>query len=113
MKKLGITLVAAAGMFMFTQNVQAQVEEPEEIEQIETVEEAQEKKDDYKAVDVLALPQAVKDAVMTDMNGAVAEEAWVKEKDGKSVYKLALNTDGVKTKAYIDQEGNWIEKKDK
>jgi hypothetical protein len=112
MKKLGLTLMAAAGMFLFTQNAQAQVEEPEEMEQIEAMEEVQQK-DDYKEVDVLALPQAVKDAVMTDMNGAVAEEAWVKEKDGKSVYKLALNVDGEKKKAYIDSEGNWIENEDK
>ncbi len=113
MKKLGLTLVAAAGMFLFTQNAQAQVEEPEEMEEIEAIEETQEKKDEFKAVDVLALPQTVKDAIMTDLNGAVAEEAWVKEKDGKTVYKLALNTDGEKTKAYIDKEGNWIEKEDK
>ena len=111
MKKLGLTLMAAVGMFLFTQTAQAQVAETEEMEQ--TKAETQEKKDDFKEVDVLALPQAVKDAVMTDMNGAVAEEAWVKEKDGKTVYKLALNTEGEKTKAYIDQEGNWIEKEDK
>ncbi|WP_037317583.1 hypothetical protein [Salegentibacter sp. Hel_I_6] len=110
MKKLGLTLMAAAGMFLFTQNAQAQGEEPEEMEQTEAMEEAQEKKDDYKQIDVVALPQSVKDAIMTDLNGAVAEEAWVKEKDGKTVYKLSLNTEGEKTKAYIDKEGNWIEK---
>ncbi|MBZ9631066.1 hypothetical protein LB465_09765 [Salegentibacter sp. LM13S] len=109
MKKLGLTLMAAAGMFLFSQNAQAQVEEPEEMEQIEGVEEAQEEIDEFVEVDVLVLPQAIKDAIMTDLNGAVAEEAWVKEKDGKSVYKLALNVDGDKKKAYIDREGNWIE----
>jgi len=113
MKKLGLTLMAAAGMFLFTQNAQAQGEEPEEMEQTEAMEEAQEKKDDYKQIDVVALPQSVKDAIMTDLNGAVAEEAWVKEKEGKTVYKLSLNTEGEKTKAYIDKEGNWIEKEDK
>lgn len=112
MKKLGLTLMAAAGMFLFTQTAQAQVEEPEEIEHTEAIE-AQETQDEFKSLDILALPQAVKDAVMTDMDGAVTEEAWVKEKDGKTVYKLSLNTDGEKTKAYIDQEGNWIEKDDK
>lgn len=113
MKKLGLTLIAAAGMFLFSQNAQAQVEEPEEMEQTEAAEEAQEVKDDFKKLDVLALPQAVKDAVMTDMNGAFAEEAWVKEEDGKNVYKLALNVDGEKKMAFIDKEGNWIEKEDK
>lgn len=113
MKKLGLTLMVAAGMFLFTQNAQAQVEEPEEMEQTETMEKVQEMKDDFKQIDVVALPQSVKDAIMTDLNGAVAEEAWVKEKDGKTVYKLTLNTEGEKTKAYIDKEGNWIEKEDK
>ena len=62
---------------------------------------------------MLVLPQAIKDAIMTDLNGAVAEEAWVKEKEGKKIYKLSLNVDGEKEKAYIDHEGNWIEKEEK
>lgn len=113
MKKLGLTLMAATGMFLFSQNAQAQVEETEEMEQAETMEKMQEKKDDFIKLDVLALPQPIKDAILTDMNGAVAEEAWVKEKDGKNLYKLSLNVDGEKKKAYIDQHGNWVEKEDK
>ncbi|WP_289023496.1 hypothetical protein [uncultured Salegentibacter sp.] len=113
MKKLGLSLMAAGGMFLFSQNVQAQVENPEKMEQMEDEEEVQEVQEDYKKVDVLVLPQAIKDAIMTDLNGAVAEEAWVKEKDGKQIYKLSLNVDGEKQKAYIDKDGNWIKKEDK
>ncbi|TDN95560.1 hypothetical protein DET49_101158 [Salegentibacter sp. 24] len=113
MKKLGITLIAVAGMFLFSQNAKAQVEDPEEMESMEAVEEIQEEIDEFVEVDVVALPQAVKDAVMTDMNGVMPEEAWVKEEDGKSIYKLVVNVDGEKEKVYIDSEGNWIEKEDK
>lgn len=105
MKRLGITLVAAAGMFLFSQNVQAQVEEIEETESTEEISQEQE----YKEVDVLALPQAVKDAVMTDMTGATTEKAWVKEEEGTTTYKLSLVVEGEKKEAFIDEEGNWIE----
>ncbi|MGY5846274.1 hypothetical protein ACW6QP_02550 [Salegentibacter sp. HM20] len=110
MKKLGLSLMAAAGMLLATQTMQAQTEG--EIEEVNaTVEtEAKSMQDDYTEVDVVTLPQAIKDAVMTDYNGAVTEEAWMKEKDGKVVYKLKLNVNGETEKAYIDQDGNWIDK---
>ena len=102
--------MAAAGMLLATQTMQAQTEG--EIEEVNaTVEtEAKSMQDDYTEVDVVTLPQAIKDAVMTDYNGAVTEEAWMKEKDGKVVYKLKLNVNGETEKAYIDQDGNWIDK---
>lgn len=109
MKKLGLTLMAAAGMFFITQTASAQTEGEVTEANVEAQEQMQEK-DDFTAIDVVALPQAIKDAVMTDYYGAVTEEAWVKEKDGKTKYKLHLNVDGEKKEAYIDQEGNWIDK---
>lgn len=111
MKKLGLSLIAAAGMFFFTQNINAQVE-PEE-QGLETAQEAQQQHPEFREVDVVALPQAVKDAVMSDHTGATTEQAWVKQKDGKTVYKLSLNSEGQKEKLYIDAEGNWIDKDDK
>ncbi|WP_372917329.1 hypothetical protein [Salegentibacter sp.] len=111
MKKLGLSLIAAAAMFFFTENVNAQVE-GEVHTDVEMEAHAQEKSD-FKEIDVVALPQAVKDAVMTDFNGAVTEEAWVKEKEGKKMYKLSLNVEGEKKKVYADEDGNWIDKKDK
>jgi len=113
MKKPGLTLIVAAGMLMINQNVRAQVEEPQEVEQTEVVEKTKQENDDFIKLDVLALPQAIKDAIMTDMDGTYPEEAWVKEKDGKNIYKLVLNVNGEKKMAYIDKEGNWIEEEDK
>jgi len=112
MKRLGLTLVAAAGMFLFSQNAQAQVEEEtREMEQMEAQKDTLQQ-NEFKRVDILALPQAVKDAVMTDMNGAVTDEAWVKEEEGKMIYKLNLSVEGGKKEAYIDEEGNWIEEEE-
>lgn len=136
MKKLGLTLIAAAGMFFITEGATAQVEQETQNDQTtqqnqeqqtqdqQTQEQeaqeqqtqgqqtqSQQKQDrDFEEVDVVALPQDVKDAVMTDYSGAVTEEAWVKEKDGKTVYKLSLNADGEKQKVFADAEGNWIDK---
>ncbi len=115
MKKLGLSLMAAAAMFFVTENMSAQTEE--EVEEVnETHMEAtvsEEKSQDFEEIDVVALPQAIKDAVMTDFNGATTEEAWVKEKEDKKMYKLHLNVDGEKKKVYADAEGNWIDKEKK
>ncbi|MGM0932020.1 MAG: hypothetical protein ACQEWD_01100 [Bacteroidota bacterium] len=111
MKKLGLSLLAVTAMFFYTENVNAQVDG--DVDANVEVEAHAQEKTDFKEIDVLALPQPVKDAVMTDFNGAVTEEAWVKEKDGKTMYKLSLNVEGEKKKVYIDQDGNWIDKKDK
>ncbi|HEY9184846.1 MAG TPA: hypothetical protein VIM94_05960 [Salegentibacter sp.] len=111
MRKLGLSLLAVTAMFFYTENINAQVEDEVEAE-VEVEAHAQQKMD-FKEIDILALPQAVKDAVMTDFNGAVTEEAWVKEKDGKKMYKLSLNVEGEKKKVYVDQDGNWIDKEDK
>ncbi|MGY5849102.1 hypothetical protein [Salegentibacter sp. F14] len=111
MKKLGLSLLAVTAMFFYTENANAQVEG--EVEANTQVEAHAQQQKDFQEIDVVALPQPVKDAVMTDFNGAVTEEAWVKEKDGKTVYKLSLNVEGEKKKVYADQDGNWIDKDDK
>lgn len=111
MKKLGLSLLAVTAMFFYTENINAQVEG--EVDANVEVEAQAQEKPDFVEIDVVALPQSVKDAVMTDFNGAVTEEAWVKEKDGKTMYKLSLNVEGEKKKVYIDQDGNWIDKEDK
>lgn len=107
MKKLGLSLIAAAGMFFFSTNVQAQTE-TEVTTEVQTTAQAQE---DWASVDVAALPQAVKDAVMNDYTGATTEEAWSKQKDGKTIYKLSLNVNGETKTVYADQDGNWIQMK--
>ena len=108
MKKFVLSMMTVGAMFFATNNIQAQVEEVEEIEEMEM----EVAKEEFFAIDVMELPQAVKDAVMTDYNGAVASEAWVKTKDEMKVYKLKLDVDGETEKVYIDQDGKWLEKDD-
>ncbi|SDR98775.1 hypothetical protein [Christiangramia echinicola] len=108
MKKFALSIMTIGAMFFGTQNIQAQVEEEIEVET--EMEVAQE---EFASVDVAELPQAVKDALATDYNGAVASEAWMKSKDDKKVYKLKLDVKGETKKVYIDQDGKWLEKEDK
>lgn len=107
MKKFVLSMMTMGAMFFATQNTQAQVEEIEEIETEIEVEQ-----EEFASLDVMELPQAVKDALMTDYNGAVASEAWVKNKGDKKVYKLKLDVKGETEKVYIDQDGKWLEKDD-
>ncbi len=69
--------------------------------------------DDFEEIDVTALPAAINEAIARDFAGATAQEAWVKEKDNKQVYKIKLNVAGEEKKVYADAEGNWIDMKDK
>lgn len=109
MKKLVLSMMTIGAMFFATNNLQAQVEE---VEEIETEVEMEVEQEEFASVEVMALPQAVKDAVMTDYDGAVTSEAWVKSKDDAKVYKLKLDVKGETEKVFIDQDGNWLEKDD-
>lgn len=110
MKKLVLTF-AAIGLF-FT-GVQAQVAETTTTTTEVTTQTVVSEEDDYVKIELVELPAAVTTAITRDFAGATAQEAWVKEKDGKVVYKLKVNVDGEDKKLYADAEGNWIEKKDK
>lgn len=111
--------MAIFGMFLVTQNLQAQETDADTQTDVEVDDNAVEMdadvetqsavQQDYQSIDVVALPQAVKDAVMTDFDGAVTEEAWVKEKDGTKTYKLSLSIDGDTKIVYADEKGNWVE----
>jgi len=109
MKKLVLTF-AAIGLF-FT-GVQAQVAETTTTTEV-TTQAVVSENDDFEKIEVAELPAAVTTAITRDHAGATTQEAWVKEKDGKVVYKLKLNVDGEEKKLYSDAEGNWIDKKDK
>ncbi|CAM4181767.1 hypothetical protein [Gillisia limnaea] len=111
MKKLGLTF-AALGLF-FATTAQAQ-EGSEANAQVSTeVEVAVEAQYEYEKIEASALPAAVTQAIETDFAGAVAKEVWVKEKEGKKVYKIKLDLNGEEKKVYVDAEGNWIKKEDK
>lgn len=109
MKKIGLTF-AAIGLF-FAATAQAQ-----EVEVTTTTTEVTEvavQQDDFKKIDVLELPEAVTSAIATDFEGATTKEAYVKEKDGKLIYKIKLDVNGIEKKVYTDADGNWIKKEDK
>jgi len=111
MKKLGLTF-AAIGLFFATA---AQAQEVEETATAETtmVTEVAVQQDDFKMIDVSELPEAVTAAIATDFQGATTKEAYVKEKEGKMIYKIKLDVNGVEKKVYADADGNWIKKEDK
>lgn len=106
MKKLGLTLAAIG--FFFATTTQAQETETTTEMQTETTTSVQK---DYEKVEVSELPAAVSTALSTDYSGSQVEEAWVKEKEDKRVYKLKLS--GQDEAVYADAEGNWIDKDDK
>ncbi len=110
MKKLVLTFAAIGLFFTGTQAQEVAEIQTENPAQMETVAIAE---DDYEEITIAQIPVAVTEAVMRDFAGAVTQEAWVKEKDNKKVYKLKLNVNGEEKKVYADAEGNWIDKKDK
>ncbi|MFN4761823.1 hypothetical protein ACKGJN_01760 [Gillisia sp. Q332] len=108
MKKLGLTF-AAIGLF-FATTTQAQEENEASAEVLTEVEVAVAVQDEYTKLDVAELPAAITLAIETDFAGATAKEVWVKEEEGKKVYKIKLDVNGEEKKVYADAEGNWIKK---
>ena len=113
MKKL-ILSFAAIGLFFTTTQAQvvAETTTTTEVTTNEVTTEV-EVQDDFTQIEVVELPAAVTAAITRDFAGAVTQEAWVKEKDGKVVYKIKVEVNGEKQKLYADAEGNWIEKEKK
>lgn len=109
MKKFMLSIAAIA--FLFTINTQAQVYTNSSSE--EPFKEVVKTNEDYEEIEVSELPAAVTESITRDFVEATTTEAWVKEKDGKSIYKIKLDINGEEKKLYSDAEGNWIDKDDK
>lgn len=109
MKKLILTF-AAIGLF-FT-GVQAQETETTTTTEV-TTQTVVTENNGYNKIELAELPLAVSTAINRDFAVATTEEVWMREKDGKVVYKLKLNVEGKNKMLYADAEGNWIEPKDK
>lgn len=63
---------------------------------------------DYKEVEVSSLPQAVKDAVAKDLQGATVSKAYANK---KGEYKLVVTTaDKLSQTLYANAKGEWIKK---
>lgn len=105
MKKFILSTATIAALFFTTGNLHAQDEEIE----VETEVEMEQETKEFESIDVIALPQNIKDAILTDYNGAVASEAWVMTKDDETkVYKLNLDVKGEQEQVFMDSDGNWL-----
>ncbi|WP_026914673.1 hypothetical protein [Christiangramia portivictoriae] len=109
MKKFILSTATIAALFFTTGNLHAQDEEIE----VETEVEMEQEANEFESIDVISLPQNIKDAVMTDYNDAVASEAWVMTKEDETkVYKLKLDVKGEHEEVFIDADGNWLKEED-
>ncbi len=109
MKKLVLTF-AAIGLFFTTS--QAQVAQVENGVTAEVAAEVKVAGEDFEKIEVAELPEAVSTAITNDFAEAQTQEAWVKEKEGKKIYKVKLNVEGEEKSLYADAEGNWLKKED-
>lgn len=107
MKKLAILAVFAFGMISFSANAQE-----EKMTTVDTTAQTMQINDNFKEIDKSQLPQAIKDAIMTDMDGMMVSKAYIGE---DSIFKIivASQQDQSMTKTvYADAEGNWIKADD-
>lgn len=106
MKRICLTMVAASAMLFSAQSISAQ-----ETKHDVLVEEAVVQEVDWRQIEVQELPAEVQQAVERDYEGAVINEAHVKEKEGEKKFKLVITTaEGEEKELFADAQGNWIEK---
>ncbi|GHA44942.1 hypothetical protein GCM10007103_27650 [Salinimicrobium marinum] len=105
MKRFYVTAVIAGAMFFSVGTVTAQ-----ETATATATAQVQEK-EDFKQIDVQELPGEVSQSVERDFQGATISEAYSKEKDGETKFKLVVTTaEGESKELYADAQGNWIDK---
>ena len=108
MKKLGMTVVAAAAMMFSAQTTIAQ---ETEVEAAPTEQVAQQE-ENFQAIEVQDLPEAVQQAVARDYATATISEVFENQNEGEKKYKIVFTDEAGETiKVYADAEGNWIEDK--
>lgn len=112
MKKTILGLMTMGAIFFANQTASAQVEDSTEVETEVIVDTETAVQSDFTDLDVMELPQPVKDAIMTDYNGAVASQAWVKVDGEMKIYKIDIDVKGETETTYADQDGNWLEMED-
>lgn len=106
MKRIALSIMTMGAMFFATQ-MHAQ---EDEMATAETVVEMEQ--EEFASVDTKELPQAVKDALETDLPNATVTEAWSKTMGETKIYKLKLDVDGEAKKVFVDQDGTWVDMKD-
>lgn len=106
MKKLGMTMMAAAAMFFTVQTASAQVEGQDRT----TMEQRTQQQEDFQQIEVTELPSEVQQAVERDFQGATVSEAHIRDRDGEANYKIVIATqDGESRELFADAQGNWID----
>jgi len=99
MKTLIIAVAIAFGTLTVTNAQSSSLENPTKAQNASM-------QDDYKEVQVSELPQAVKDAIAKDLEGAVVSKAYA---NGKGEFKLVVTTaDDVGKTMYVNSKGEWI-----
>lgn len=111
MKRLYVATVTAVAMFFSVQATTAQVYEESNGNdpQMQT-----QQQDEFQQVEVQQVPMEIHQAVQDEYQGAQISEAYLKEKDGETKYRLVLQTeDGQSKEVYSDAEGNLKDKDEK
>lgn len=112
MKKVFLTF-AAIGLFFTTTQAQVTETTSEVYTEANSEVAAEATGDEFEKIELTEIPAAVTEAITRDFADAGTQEAWVKEVEGKKVYKIKLNVSGEEKKVYADAEGNWIDMKEK
>lgn len=108
MKKLGLTL-AAIGLF-FTAGY---AQEGEVIKETEVENELIVDINEFEQIELAELPEVLTSAILSEFPESVTKEAFVKQEDEQTIYKVNLDLNGQIKTVYLDSEGNWIKKEDK
>ena len=103
----GLTF-AALGLFFATAQAQVAAQATVGVEATESVT----VQDDFKKIDVAALPATINEAIAKDYAGSQATEAYIKESDEEIVFKIELQIDQESKTVFADAEGNWIDQED-
>jgi hypothetical protein len=101
MRKLIVALAIAFGTLTVTNAQSSSLDNP-------TKAHLASMQDDYKEVNVSDLPQAVKDVIAKDLEGAVVSQAYANQ---KGEFKLVVTTaDDVSKILFANEKGEWIKK---
>lgn len=108
MKKLAILAVFALGIISFSANAQQE----ENTKMMDSTAQTMQIKDNFKEIDKSQLPQAIKDAIMTDMDDMMVSKAYIGENSIFKIIVVSQKDNSIQKTVYANAEGNWIKPKD-
>ena len=108
MKRFYVTAAIAGAMFFSVESATAQETQST---QSQTATEQTQQKDEFKQIEAQEISNEVRKAVERDYQGATIAEAYSKEKDGETKYKIVVTSpNGQSQELYADAQGIWIDK---